>query len=60
MAAMLIARFRGDVEELTAACGRARSLILSRGDALASGELGHHCATDDIEADAHQRGLPVR
>jgi hypothetical protein len=47
MVAMLIARFHGDVEELTAAYDRAHSLIMSRGGAVPSGELRHHCATGD-------------
>jgi quinol monooxygenase YgiN len=47
MRAMLIARFHGDVEELTAAYDRAHSLIMDRGGAVPSGELRHHCATDD-------------
>ena len=44
---MLIARFHGDVEALTAAYDRAHSLIMSRGGAVPSGELRHHCATDE-------------
>ena len=44
---MLIARFDGDVEELTAAYDRAHSLIMTRGGATASGELRHQCATGD-------------
>lgn len=47
MLAMLIARFHGDVEELTAAYDRAHSLIMNSGGAVSSGELRHHCATDD-------------
>ena len=47
MVAMLIAKFDGDVEELTAAYDRAHSLIMSRGGAVPSGELRHHCATSD-------------
>jgi hypothetical protein len=47
MVAMLIARFDGDVRQLTAAYDRAHSLIMSRGGAVPSGELRHHCATDD-------------
>jgi hypothetical protein len=47
MAAMLIARFDGDVEELTAAYDRGHSLIMSRGGAVPSGELRHHCATSE-------------
>jgi hypothetical protein len=44
MAAMLIARFHGDVVELSAAYDRAHALIMSRGGAVPSGELRHHCA----------------
>jgi hypothetical protein len=47
MTAMLIARFDGDVEELTAAYDRAHHLIMSRGGAVPSGELRHHCAIGD-------------
>ena len=47
MAAMLIARFDGDVQELTAAYDRAHALIGSRGGAVPIGELRHHCATGD-------------
>ena len=47
MAAMLIARFRGDVEELRAAYDRGHALIMSRGGAVPFGELRHHCATDE-------------
>jgi hypothetical protein len=47
MVAMLIARFRGDVEELTAAYDRAHALIMSHGGAVPSGELRHHCATGE-------------
>jgi hypothetical protein len=46
MVAILIAKFEGDVKELTAAYDRAHALIMSRGGAVASGELRHHCATD--------------
>jgi hypothetical protein len=46
MHAMLIARFDGDVAELAAAYDRAHALIMSRGGAVPSGELRHHCATD--------------
>jgi hypothetical protein len=42
---MLIARFDGDVETLTAAYDRAHDLIMSRGGAVPVGELRHHCAT---------------
>ena len=42
---MLIARFDGDVEALTAAYDRAHELIMRRGGAVAVGELRHHCAT---------------
>jgi len=44
---MLIARFHGDVGELTAAYDRAHDLIMSRGGAVPVGELRHHCATSD-------------
>ena len=47
MVAMLIARFVGDVEELTAAYDRGHALIMGRGGAVPMGELRHHCATDD-------------
>lgn len=46
MVAMLIAKFEGDVPELTAAYDRAHALIMGRGGAVPSGELRHHCATD--------------
>jgi hypothetical protein len=46
MLAMLIAKFEGDVQGLTAAYDRAHGLIMSRGGAVPSGELRHHCATD--------------
>ncbi len=41
---MLIARFDGDVGELTAAYDRAHDFIMSRGGAVPVGELRHHCA----------------
>jgi hypothetical protein len=44
---MLIARFDGDVAELTRAYDRAHALIMSRGGAVPSGELRHHCATSE-------------
>ena len=44
---MLIARFDGDVEELTTAYDRAHDLVMSRGGAVPVGELRHHCATSD-------------
>jgi hypothetical protein len=44
---MLIARFEGDVDELTEAYDRAHSLIMSRGGAVPSGELRHHCAVSE-------------
>ncbi len=47
MVSMLIAKFDGDVQELTVAYDRAHTLIMSRGGAVPSGELRHHCATDD-------------
>ena len=46
MAVMLIARFAGDVDQLIAAYDRGHALIMSRGGAVPSGELRHHCATD--------------
>jgi len=47
MAVMLIARFDGDVGELIEAYDRAHALIMSRGGAVPSGELRHHCAVSD-------------
>ena len=47
MAVMLIARFDGDVKQLTEAYDRAHSLIMSRGGATSVGELRHHCALGD-------------
>jgi hypothetical protein len=47
MAVMLIARFDGDVRELTAAYDRAHAAIMSRGGAVPMGELRHHCAVAD-------------
>jgi hypothetical protein len=44
---MLIARFDGDVETLTAAYDTAHDLIMSRGGAVPFGELRRHCATSD-------------
>ena len=44
---MLIARFDGDVPEMTEAYDRAHALIMSRGVAVPSGELRHHCATTE-------------
>jgi hypothetical protein len=46
MAVMLIARFEGDPDDLVPAYDRAHALIMSRGGAVPSGELRHHCATD--------------
>lgn len=45
MRALLIARFRGDVEELTRAYDRAHQAIMEAGGA--PGELRHHCAVGD-------------
>src|SRR5688572_29055540 len=45
MPVMLIARFDGNVDELTKAYDKAHALIMSRGGAVAIGELRHHCAT---------------
>jgi hypothetical protein len=47
MPVMLIARFDGDVTQLTQAYDRAHTLIMSRGGATGVGELRHHCATGD-------------
>jgi hypothetical protein len=47
MAAILIAKFVGDVDELKAAYDRAHALIMERGGAVPFGELRHHCATSD-------------
>jgi hypothetical protein len=47
MVAMLIARFHGDVEELSRAYDRAHALIMDRGGAVPSGELRHHCAVGE-------------
>jgi hypothetical protein len=44
MAAMLIARFVGDVDQLKDAYDRAHARIMSRGGATRFGELRHHCA----------------
>lgn len=44
MAVMLIARFEGDVDSLSAAYDRAHATIMSRGGATGAGELRHHCA----------------
>jgi hypothetical protein len=44
MAVILIARFDGDVNQLTQAYDRAHALIMSRGGATGVGELRHHCA----------------
>ena len=45
MPVMLIARFDGDVRELSEAYDKAHALIMSRGGAVPIGELRHHCAT---------------
>jgi len=44
---VLIARFDGDIVELSRAYDRAHALIMNRGGAVPSGELRHHCATSD-------------
>ena len=41
MSALLIARFDGDVEELTRSYDRAHALIMNRGGATSFGELRH-------------------
>jgi hypothetical protein len=45
MPVLLIARFRGDVEELTRAYDRAHKVIMDAGGP--PGELRHHCALGD-------------
>jgi hypothetical protein len=47
MAAILIAKFVGDVAELKASYDRAHTLIMKSGSAATIGELRHHCATSD-------------
>ncbi|MCA1832512.1 MAG: hypothetical protein ABR520_12600 [Mycobacteriales bacterium] len=47
MPVMLIARFPGDIRELTAAYDAAHALIMERGGATPIGELRHHCAVSD-------------
>jgi hypothetical protein len=47
MAAILMAKFVGDVNELKAAYDRAHALIMERGGGVPFGELRHHCATSD-------------
>jgi hypothetical protein len=47
MPVRLIARFDGDVDQLTRAYDRAHALIGSRGGARGVGELRHHCAIGD-------------
>src|SRR6266851_2216724 len=47
MAAVLIARFDGDIKGLTRAEDRAHAAIMSRGGATSFGELRHHCAVGD-------------
>jgi hypothetical protein len=46
MPALLIARFRGDVEKLTHAYDRAHRAIMDAGGP--PGELRHHCAVGDV------------
>jgi quinol monooxygenase YgiN len=45
MRALLIARFRGDVDELTRAYDRAHEAIMQAGGA--PGELRHHCGVGE-------------
>jgi quinol monooxygenase YgiN len=45
MAVVLIARFPGDVKQLTRAYDEAHRVIMEQGGA--PGELRHHCATSD-------------
>jgi hypothetical protein len=47
MAALLIARFDGDMEDLSRSYDRGHALIMSRGGATSFGELRHHCAVGD-------------
>jgi hypothetical protein len=42
---LLIARFSGDVAQLSRAYDRAHALIMAAGGAEQFGELRHHCAT---------------
>ena len=44
MAALLIAGFDGDINELTQAYDRGHALIMRSGGATSFGELRHHCA----------------
>jgi hypothetical protein len=44
MAALLIARFDGEINELMQAYDRAHALVMSGGGATSFGELRHHCA----------------
>jgi hypothetical protein len=45
VAVLLIARFSGDVAELTRAYDRAHAMIMAAGGTEQFGELRHHCAT---------------
>jgi hypothetical protein len=45
VAVLLIARFSGDVADLTRAYDRAHAMIMAAGGAGQFGELRHHCAT---------------
>jgi quinol monooxygenase YgiN len=45
VAVLLIARFSGDVAELTRAYDRVHEMIMATGGAVRFGELRHHCAT---------------
>ena len=47
MTVMLIARFDGDVPEMTEGYHRAHSSMMSRAGAVPSGERRHHCATTE-------------
>ena len=44
MAVLLIARFSGDVADLTRAYDRGHAMIMAAGGAEQFGELRHHCA----------------
>jgi len=47
MAALLIARFDGDIDQLTKAYDEGHALIMSRGGATSFGEVRHHCGVGD-------------
>ena len=47
MPIMLIARFDGELKQLTQAYDKAHALIMSRRGAVQSGELRHYCAVSE-------------